>query len=39
MTSNLQDTISYDPFGNVLSESNASFGDRYKYTGRKPTIS
>jgi RHS repeat-associated protein len=32
---NLQDTIAYDPFGNVLSESNASFGDRYKYTGRE----
>jgi RHS repeat-associated protein len=32
---NLQDTISYDPFGNVLSESNSSFGDRYKYTGRE----
>ncbi len=30
---NLQDTITYDAFGNVLSESNASYGDRYKYTG------
>jgi RHS repeat-associated protein len=32
---NLQDTITYDPFGNVLTESNTSFGDRFKYTGRE----
>jgi RHS repeat-associated protein len=32
---NLQDTITYDPFGNVLSESNSSAGDRFKYTGRE----
>ena len=32
---NVQDTISYDAFGNVTSESNPSFGDRYKYTGRE----
>jgi RHS repeat-associated protein len=31
----LQDTISYDGFGRVTNESNASFGDRYKYTGRE----
>ena len=30
---NLQDTITYDAFGNVLSESNPSYGDRFKYTG------
>jgi RHS repeat-associated protein len=33
-SSNLQDTISYDGFGNV-SESNSTAGDRYKYTGRE----
>jgi RHS repeat-associated protein len=32
---NLQDTISYDGFGNVISETNATFGDRFKYTGRE----
>jgi RHS repeat-associated protein len=32
---NVQDTISYDAFGNVTSESNPSFGDRYKFTGRE----
>ena len=32
---NVQDTISYDAFGNVTSESNPSFGDRFKYTGRE----
>jgi RHS repeat-associated protein len=32
---NLQDTITYDPYGNVRSESNPGFGDRYKYTGRE----
>ncbi len=31
----LQDTITYDGFGNVASESNSSFGDRYKYTARE----
>jgi RHS repeat-associated protein len=31
----LQDHLTYDPFGNVLSESNASFGGRYKFTGRE----
>jgi len=30
---NLQDQITYDSFGNVVSEANSSFGDRYKYTG------
>jgi RHS repeat-associated protein len=29
----LQDTITYDGFGNVASESSASFSDRYKYAG------
>jgi RHS repeat-associated protein len=32
---NVQDTIAYDAFGNVTSESNPSFGDRFKYTGRE----
>jgi RHS repeat-associated protein len=31
----VQDHLSYGGFGNVLSESNAAFGDRYKYTGRE----
>jgi RHS repeat-associated protein len=30
-----QATISYDGFGNVLSNSNSSFTDRYLYTGRE----
>jgi RHS repeat-associated protein len=30
-----QDIIAYDGFGNVTSESSASFGDRYKWTGRE----
>jgi len=29
----VEDQITYDPFGNILSESNASNGDRFKYTG------
>src|SRR5262249_2204949 len=29
----VQDTITYDGFGAILSESNAGFGDRFKYTG------
>jgi RHS repeat-associated protein len=32
---NLQDTITYDGFGNVTSESNSTAGDRYKYTARE----
>jgi RHS repeat-associated protein len=32
---NLQDTISYDAFGNVSSESNSANGDRYRYSGRE----
>ena len=32
---NVQDTIAYDAFGNVTTESNPSFGDRFKYTGRE----
>ena|GEM_PF-901938 len=31
----VQDHINYDAFGNITSESNASFGDRFKYTGRE----
>ncbi len=29
------DIVTYDAFGNINSESNSSFGDRYKYTGRE----
>jgi RHS repeat-associated protein len=32
---NLQDTVTYDPFGTILTESNSTFGDRYKFTGRE----
>jgi hypothetical protein len=35
---NLQDTILYDPFGVILSESNAGFGDRYKYTAGRASV-
>jgi RHS repeat-associated protein len=31
----VQDTIAYDGFGNITSESNTSFGDRWKWTGRE----
>jgi YD repeat-containing protein len=31
----VQDTITYDSYGNVKSESNTSFGDRWKYAGRE----
>jgi RHS repeat-associated protein len=31
----IQDHRNYDSFGNVLSESNPLFGDRYQYTGRE----
>ena len=31
----MQDTITYDGYGNVLTETNASFGDRYKFTARE----
>ena len=34
-TGAVQDTITYDGYGNVLIESNASFGDRYKFTARE----
>jgi RHS repeat-associated protein len=34
-TGAVQDTIVYDGFGNVTSESNGSFGDRWKWTGRE----
>src|SRR5438105_2734661 len=34
-TGAVQDHINYDGFGSVTSESNATFGDRYKYTGRE----
>jgi RHS repeat-associated protein len=29
------DVLVYDAFGTIVSESNVSFGDRYKYTGRE----
>jgi RHS repeat-associated protein len=29
------DTIDYDSFGNILSETSPQFGDRYKYTARE----
>jgi RHS repeat-associated protein len=31
----MEDHIDYDAFGNITAESNAAFGDRYKYTGRE----
>ena len=31
----MQDTITYDGYGNVLTETNPSFGDRYKFTARE----
>jgi RHS repeat-associated protein len=31
----IQDTITYDGWGNVVSETNTSYGDRYKWTGRE----
>jgi RHS repeat-associated protein len=31
----VQDHIDYDGFGNVPTETNPAFGDRYKYTGRE----
>src|SRR5262249_3235244 len=31
----LQDTIAYDGFGNITTESNSPFGDRYKFTARE----
>src|SRR5439155_648074 len=31
----VQDHLNYDGFGNVLSESHPSFGDRYQWTGRE----
>jgi RHS repeat-associated protein len=31
----LGNTITYDSFGNILSQSNFLFGDRYTYTGRE----
>jgi RHS repeat-associated protein len=34
-TGAVQDTIAYDGLGNIISESNASFGDRWKWTGRE----
>jgi YD repeat-containing protein len=32
---NLQDTITYDAYGKVTSETSPANGDRYKYTGRE----
>jgi RHS repeat-associated protein len=34
-TGAVQDTISYDGWGNVLSETHPAWGDRYKWTGRE----
>ena len=34
-TGAVQDQITYDGFGNVISETNPSFGDRYKFTARE----
>jgi RHS repeat-associated protein len=31
----VQDKLTYDSFGNVLSETSPSFGDRWKYAGRE----
>src|SRR5262249_36132370 len=31
----VQDHITYDAFGNIVTESNGTFGGRYKYTGRE----
>ncbi len=31
----VQDRIAYDSFGNIISESNPTFGDRFKFTGRE----
>lgn len=31
----LRDTINYDGYGKIVSESDSSFGDRYKFTGRE----
>ena len=34
-TGTLQETVHYDGYGNIVSDSNPTFGDRYKYTGRE----
>ncbi len=34
-TDSIVDRIDYDAWGNVLNETNPSYGDRYKYTGRE----
>ncbi len=34
----LQDTVAYDAFGNVTSETGPTFGDRYKWTGRELSV-
>src|SRR5262249_12307918 len=34
-TGAVQDTVSYNGFGNVVSESSTAFGDRFKYTARE----
>jgi RHS repeat-associated protein len=31
----VQDHLDYNPFGRLVAETNASFGDRYKWTGRE----
>jgi hypothetical protein len=34
-TGAVQEHLTYDGFGNVVTDTNGSFGDRYKYTGRE----
>lgn len=34
-TGSLENTITYDGFGNVIAETDAAFGDRWKWTGRE----
>jgi RHS repeat-associated protein len=34
-TGAVQEHVDYDGFGNIVTDTNASFGDRYKYTGRE----
>jgi RHS repeat-associated protein len=34
-TGSVLDSITYDSFGNILSETHSSSGDRFKYTGRE----
>ena len=38
VTRTLQDTIVYDGFGHITSESNATFGGAYKYAGYRQDV-